>query len=478
MRAEIVKQAAKRGVILDPELTELCLCQDDPVRFIDEVISSAKGKFHVCLRDLPTDFHDTVEKTRVESVPRPRSVAPVRRGDIRVIEGTDITGESTCEGKIEDFSRYFQNRFRTLRKLLERRRELAGAMPLERAMKMDREVKVIGMVAEVNNTKNGHRILMLEDDSGESKVFISKESPLIDDFIVPDEVIGVVGKPTGKKEMLIANDIVHPDIPRDNRMSPNDSTSQIGFLCDVHVGSSTFLQRQWDNMISWLKEESANVGLHYLVLPGDVVDGIGIFPGHLEELTIKSIYGQYERTAEMLKDIPDHITVVVQPGNHDSVRPAEPQPALADVFANCFDSNIMMIGNPAYLEVEGRTVLSYHGRSMDDWISSVQSLSYEQPLKVMEEMLKRRHLAPIYGKRTPLAPEKRDYMVIDRIPDIFVTGHVHGAGSAEYRGVKMINASTWQSQTEFQKMHNFNPDPAILPLVHLGTGKVTMMDFN
>ena len=99
-------------------------------------------------------------------------------------------------------------------------------------------------------------------------------------------------------------------------------------------------------------------------------------------------------------------------------------------------------------------------------------------MEVMEAMLKRRHLAPIYGKKTPLAPEKKDYMVIDPVPDIFVTGHVHGAGHSEYRGVKLINASTWQSQTEFQKMHNFNPDPAILPLVHLGTGKVTMKDFN
>lgn len=96
----------------------------------------------------------------------------------------------------------------------------------------------------------------------------------------------------------------------------------------------------------------------------------------------------------------------------------------------------------------------------------------------MNEMLKRRHMAPLYGGKTPLAPEKEDHLVIDEIPDIFVTGHIHGAGIGMYKGVTTICASTWQSQTSFQKMHNFSPDPAILPVVHLGTGKAKIVDFS
>jgi DNA polymerase II small subunit len=105
-------------------------------------------------------------------------------------------------------------------------------------------------------------------------------------------------------------------------------------------------------------------------------------------------------------------------------------------------------------------------------------MTYDNPLEIMKEMLKRRHLAPIYGGKTPIAPEKKDYLVIDPVPDVFVTGHVHGAGVSEYRGVRLINASTWQAQTSFQRMHNFHPNPAKLPLLHLGTGKVVMKDFN
>jgi len=34
-----------------------------------------------------------------------------------------------------------------------------------------------------------------------------------------------------------------------------------------------------------------------------------------------------------------------------------------------------------------------------------------------------------------------------------------------------------QAQTDYQKQHNFNPNPGVMPIVHLGTGKVTMMEF-
>ena len=169
--------------------------------------------------------------------------------------------------------------------------------------------------------------------------------------------------------------------------------------------------------------------------------------------------------------------VVLHPGNHDACRLAEPQPALNEMYTKTFDSSIYMTGNPINLEVEGRFVTSYHGKSIDDWIAGVRGMTYEDPIRVMKEMVVRRHMAPMYGARNTLAPEKKDYLALEHLPDIFVSGHVHGAGGMDYKGVKMINASTWQSQTDYQKQHNFNPNPGVMPVVHLGTGKMTMMEF-
>jgi DNA polymerase II small subunit len=82
-------------------------------------------------------------------------------------------------------------------------------------------------------------------------------------------------------------------------------------------------------------------------------------------------------------------------------------------------------------------------------------------------MLQMRHLAPIYGNRTPLTPTDRDGLVIDPVPDILVTGHLHTYGVDRYRDVLMVNASAWQAETEYQRMRNIVPHPSQATVVDL-----------
>ena len=60
-------------------------------------------------------------------------------------------------------------------------------------------------------------------------------------------------------------------------------------------------------------------------------------------------------------------------------------------------------------------------------------------------------------------------MVIRDTPDIFVTGHVHGHYMGNHKGVTLLHSSTWQDQTDFQKMLGFQPKPCILSIVNLHT---------
>jgi DNA polymerase II small subunit len=85
----------------------------------------------------------------------------------------------------------------------------------------------------------------------------------------------------------------------------------------------------------------------------------------------------------------------------------------------------------------------------------------------MRRMLQMRHLAPIYGDRTPLAPAERDGLVIDPVPDILVTGHLHTYGVERYRDVLMVNASAWQGETDYQRMRNIVPCPSRATVVDL-----------
>ena len=475
MRSEVLSAAAKKNLFFSPEALEYILANPDPITFANTILTSlSASSIFIEKKDIMGFITgDTaIAPERKPIVPRNK-----RHGDIRIVPGTDITGESTCEGKLTDLSTFFKNRFTALKKIIERRRDFGASLPISRAMNLGREAKIIGMVYEKKETKNGHTQLLIEDESGTCTVIITKDSPCYGELFVNDEVIGVAGKPSMKADIFIAQQIFRPDIPAGHSWAPSDSVASVAFLADVHVGSSTFLYNEWKKMISWMKSNAYDMDIDYLVLPGDVVDGIGIFPNQEEELIISDIYKQYETLGEYIKEIPDHIKIVVQPGNHDAVRLAEPQPALSSIFTKGFDSNVVIAGNPVSIEVEGRTILSYHGKSIDDWVSSVQRLSYDDPVTVMKEMLNRRHLAPMYGGKTALAPERKDYLVIEKVPDIFVSGHVHGAGKTDHRGVKTINASAWQDQTSYQKAHNFNPNPAIMPIVHLGTGATQLMNF-
>ena len=473
MRSEVLSIAASRNVLIPPDVLDIILSDPEPKMFINNVLSSiSTGSMFIQKNDLLRFLPSDVLKKEVAKPIAPKNK---RQPDISVVPGTDITGESMCEGKVDDFVRYFQSRYNMIRDML--KRKTGATMQISGiTSSMSREVRLIGIVSESAMTKNGHRMLTLEDETGTCKVLIMKDSPFIEDVIVNDEVIGLVGSVTKEGKLIIASEIIRPGIPSDPWVE-SDSVASVGFLSDIHIGSHTFLESKWKSMVSWLKGNARSMDLDYLVLPGDVVDGIGIFPGQQAELTIDDIYHQYNALAEYLKEIPDHIKVVLQPGNHDAVRPAEPQPALSEVFRKSFDSNVMLTANPVYLNIEGRSILTYHGRSIDDWVAGVQRLTYEDPIGVMKEMLERRHLAPMYGMKTALAPEKKDYMVIEKRPDIFVTGHVHGADTCEYKGVRVINASTWQDQTDYQRMHNFNPKPAVMPIVHLGTGATTMKGF-
>ncbi len=476
MKDEVLNEVTRRNMFLAPDALEIIDSNGYSLDFVNTLLNSlSKNTVFVMKSDVMNFLNGDKGIMEPEKVIKPR----IKRDlDLSIIPGSDITGQSTCTGTIEDFTNYFRSRYNILKKILVKRRDFNPPVSISRAMELKREVNVVGMVYETKTTKNGHTIVELEDESGTCSVFIGKDSPNKDELFVHDEVIGVTGKSTDKNGLFIASKIFRPDITEKSRWTPSDTDSSLAFLSDIHIGSKEFIKPVWDRMISWMRSNAYEKNINYLILPGDVVDGIGAYPGQENDLEIDNIYQQYETLSDYLKEIPDHIKIVMHPGNHDACRLAEPQPALKEMYTRTFDSNIYITGNPINLNIEGRTVVSYHGKSIDDWIQSVRGMSYEDPIAVMKQMAVRRHLAPMYGQKNALAPEKKDYLALEHVPDILVAGHVHGAGWMPYKGTVIVNASTWQSQTDYQKRNNFNPNPGVMPIVHLGTGAVDMHDFS
>lgn len=391
----------------------------------------------------------------------------------------DITNQSTCIGEYTEFVQYFRDRYSSLGDILRKR---LGARPIESLKKRNldsrEELSVIGMVLDIRTSSNGHKIIEIEDPTGSIRVLIHKErdKELFESGcrLLLDEVLGITGTLSSDGNMIFANRISWPDIPNSNKGTLNRKKGggKAVFISDIHVGSNTFLEDSWLKFINWLDDD-----INYLLIAGDVVDGIGIFPGQDKELAISDIYEQYEKAAEYLNAVPKHIKIIISPGNHDAVRQAEPQPRFPERITKMFRKDIIFVGNPAMVDI-GVKVLIYHGRSMDDIIASIPGFSYNEPAKPMHEMLKLRHLSPIYGGRVSIAPEKKDHFVIDEIPDILHCGHVHTVGVSRYRDVLTINSGTWQSQTEFQKRMNLQPMPARATVVDLSGMEYKIMDFN
>ncbi|WP_435100542.1 DNA-directed DNA polymerase II small subunit [Halorubrum sp. N11] len=407
--------------------------------------------------------------------------APHHDPDLRdLVVGNDMTGRSTGTGEYDDFVRTFRDRYERLSKVLRGR---VNHRPAEAIADMPggSDAAMIGLVNDVRSTKSGHWLIELEDTTGTFPALVMKDKGLADlvDEILMDECLAVEGTLADDSGILFADSLHFPDVPRTHRTGGADRHVQAALISDIHVGSDEFMADAWSSFTDWLHTPEAEP-VEYLLLAGDMVEGVGVYPGQDEELEIVDIYEQYEAFAEYLKEVPADTEIVMIPGNHDAVRLAEPQPGFNDEIRSIMDvHDAQIVSNPATVSVEGVEVLMYHGVSLDEVIAELpeEKASYDEPHKAMYQLLKKRHVAPQFGGHTRVAPEERDYLVIEDVPDVFHTGHVHKLGWGKYHNVLAVNSGCWQAQTDFQKSVNIDPDAGYAPILDLDTLEMTVRKF-
>ena len=477
---DIVRALASKGYMIEPGALELLKSRGE---LIDRLVAAMDPAAFIVTAG---DVGRVLPSPGAAPASTPALARPGRTPGVRVVR--DITNNSTCIGDYDEFVGFFRHRYAALGEMIRGR---TGARPIESVRKGGRrstgeknEIAIIGMVGEVRPTSGGHRIAELEDQTGAIGVLFAKDGDLADTPLLLDEVIGVTGVPSNDGGLFLPSAVAYPDVPFTNVPRRAEEPAVAALISDTHIGSNTFIEDGWLRFVDWVNGDLPGVQedlagrIRYVVIAGDLVDGIGIYPGQEKELSITDVYEQYAKAAGYLRMLPRHLRIIVAPGNHDAVRQAEPQPALSeDVQALFKQDNITFVGNPSMVELEGVRVLIYHGRSLDDLVSSLPGATYARPEALMLELLKRRHLSPIYGGRVLIAPEAKDHFVIDPLPDIVHSGHVHTVGVSKYRGVLLANSGTWQGQTEFQKRMNIQPDPCRIPLVDLSSGEVKIIKF-
>jgi len=407
--------------------------------------------------------------------------------ELKILE--DSTAKLTSNGTLDEYILYFQDRFKRIEKLLRQRMDVKSATTIIEAMKSPpkTKLKIICMLTEKRDSKN-NTLLSVEDLNGSATILVSQKAP--EEIkkkvltLLPDQVFcAAVMKTRG--DLLMAEDIIFPDVGKKMPLMTQEPVYAV-LTSDIHIGSTKFTKEAFKRFILWLSgkygtSEMRQIAGHvkYLLIAGDIVDGIGIYPGQQKELTIRDVHKQYDFAIKYLEKIPDYIEIVLSPGNHDAARKSLPQPAIPEGYLTGIKGkkNIHSVSSPCYLSIHGVEVLMYHGRSLDDIISVIPGLDHQHPEKSMRLLLQGRHLAPVYGGKTMLSPENRDYLVIDKIPDIFHAGHVHVNGLCNYRGVLVVNSGGWQDQTDYMEKLGLIPTPGKVPVVNLQTLHTTVLDF-
>lgn len=400
----------------------------------------------------------------------------------------------------QDFINYFNNRLKQVRKILQSRVELQSSTSIGRLLgrKERSSVSIIGIVSEKAESKNGNILLTLEDSSGTIKVAVAKGKPVYElaKNVVLDEVMGVTGV-TGNN-IIFATNIIFPDVPVAQELKHTNEEVYAVVVSDIHTGSKKFLAEEFQHFIKWLSgelgsEEQRTVAekVGYIFIVGDVVDGVGIYPSQEQELEINDIVAQYDETARLLAPIPKDKKIIICPGNHDAVRLSEPQPPLPkDLAKSLYElPNTVMVTNPAMVNIhakkgfQGFDVLMYHGYSYDHYGDTVESIRLQEKSisdrvdLVMKFLLQKRHLQPTHSSSLYIPDSASDPLVIERVPDFFLSGHIHKSKIANYRGVTIVSGSCWQSKTAFQEKVGHQPEPCKVPLINLQTRKARMISF-
>lgn len=344
-----------------------------------------------------------------------------------------------------------------------------GDLELNSRVPVQETIFVAGLLLSRKQVKNAVEIMIDDTSSGLIATANTEQLQSEVSMLALDQMIMLELDSTKKigRHFLIRN-IISPDIP--DRI-PNRSTSDsyLVMISDLHVGSKYFMETEFAVFIKWLSSDDLVAKkVRFVCIAGDIIDGVGIFPDQDKELNILDSGEQLVYAIKLLHQIRKDIEIFIIPGNHDIGRRALPQGSLL-AFMTGAAKNFHVIGNPSLIKLNGVKVLMFHGQSLDDIIATTPGLSYSDPAEAMKLLLKARHLSPIYGQRTPIAPEKEDMLVITEVPDIFHAGHVHIIGVERYKSTLIVNSGAWQTQTRYQMTMGILPTPAIAIIVNLST---------
>jgi len=467
-------RAIERGYQLSAEALERLLKSENPQRLLDELLSWLEarrtGQVIIDRVTLETFLAGRAAEAKVaaeESLPE------------IVLESPTYEGLS-IEGVAEEQRIYLLSRFQSIRRVFEGRG--LGLRPARELIREGGEAYILGMVLSIRR-RDTHFLVEMEDPVDTWSIIApTRDRTLAEkmECILQDMV--VVFRARARRGVLVASDVYLPDVAG-RRQSWRGPDRNICIISDIHIGSERHAAESLRSFLDWLNSpENEAEKTILLIINGDLVDGVYVYPGQESELRLKSYSEQFAEASKALSRVPEHIKILYVPGNHEPCRRAVPQPPIQARYRQVLGGGkIVYAGNPAWLRVGGLRMLIFHGQTLDDVIQAGTLFSYstlhERSGEMMELLLKSRHLAPTMGLATPILPTKTDYLAITEQPDVLCLGHTHVAAYTSYKGTQLINTGSWQEQTRIQESIGLEPSVGTAVLLNLKTLSIRFLSF-
>lgn len=384
-----------------------------------------------------------------------------------------------------DIVKYLLSRYEKIGKEILRDYGIRETINISKISSVGGEYYILGIIV---NKKISHDInyLELEDLTGRKKFILPRDNEHLKKLIsmIPlDSIIAAKIFARRNKLPLLLEIYLPKIIPERNRS--NDDVFVI-FTSDLHVGSKEFEYDAFERFIEIVKgqvddEKIKEISgkIQYLIIAGDLVDGIGVYPKQKEDLLIEDIYEQYTEAYRLLTKLPNRIKIIISPGNHDATTKSIPRPPIYREYAEKLykDPRFLLVSDPVNLNLHGVNIFVFHGDFINDIFSTSPGLSHSNVSDAMDILLSIRHIAPTYGLQTRIIPQDDDPLIIPKNINILHGGHIHIFGYRYRYGnnLLILNSGTWQSQTEYQREMGMTPTPGIIPIVNLKTLKLHVL---
>jgi len=219
---------------------------------------------------------------------------PSLLNEIKIL--SDPTSKVTSGEGVKGYNALFSSRFNKLKRIVSDRPEskMIKSISIVKTTKLENDVYVCGLLTTRNAERNITK-LVLEDPSGSFEGIIFDEelqktagTLLIDQFVMARVA-------SAKNSGLMIKDLILPDIP-DQKINKSESEVYAVFLSDLHIGSKYFMEDELIEFVTWISSpDPVARKVRFVLIGGDIVDGVGIYPNQNKELVCQTIEEQLQK---------------------------------------------------------------------------------------------------------------------------------------------------------------------------------------